>query len=100
MEFTITVVNKSAVQAKNGAITVRICPRCEFAEEPKGFGKPENGPSSDRARAFSAFEATTVMEIPLKVKDPFPSPRRMEVDVTLRCENCRVEPKTTLFVNY
>ena len=98
--FTITVANNSAVQAKNGAINVRICLSCEFAEEPKGFTKPENAPNSDRAVGFPYFEAGTVMKIPLKVKAPMGPKTRMEVDVTVRCENCTVDPKTALFVNH
>jgi hypothetical protein len=99
VEFTITVVNTSNVQAKNGAITLRVCLKCEFAEEPKGFAIPEAQQVYDRARAFPSFEATTSLKIPLKVKVP-PSPSRIEVDVTVRCENCTVEPKTALFVTY
>jgi hypothetical protein len=99
VEFTIIVVNKSAVQAKNGAITVRICLQCEYAEEPKGFMKPESGPNSDRAIAFPMFQATTALRIPLKVKAPL-TRGRMEVDVTVRCENCTNDPKIVLTVNF
>jgi hypothetical protein len=99
VEFTISVVNKSAIQAKNGAITLRICLRCEYAEEPKGFAKPESSPSSDRARAFPNFEAGTALRIPLKVKAPI-MPKGMEVSVTVRCENCTVDPRAKLYVNY
>jgi len=99
VEFTISVANKSAVQGKNGAITVRICRGCEFAEEPKELTKPEGAPNYDRSLGFTFFEAQTVRKIPLKVKVPIMT-KTMAVGVLVRCENCTVDPKTVLTVNY
>jgi hypothetical protein len=97
--FTITVVNKSPIQAKNGSITVRICNLCEFAEEPKRLTRPPSAPPSDRSLTFPFFEAGTSENIPLKLKISV-AHGIMDVDVTVRCENCTVDPKTKLFVSF
>jgi multidrug efflux pump subunit AcrA (membrane-fusion protein) len=99
VEFTIKIGNKSAVQAKNGSVFLRICEKCDFAEEPKRFTRPVSAPSYDREMIFQAINATTGLGIPLKVKPP-PMTRRFEVDVIIRCENCVVRPKDSLFVNH
>lgn len=78
VEFTINIANKSAVQAKNGSIFLRICETCEFAEEPKRFTRPVSAASYDREMIFQAINATTGIGIPLKIKPP-PMPRRFEV---------------------
>jgi len=97
--FTITVANKSNVQAKNGSIYLRICQGCEFAEEPKRFSRPLTSPAYDREMLFQAINAIEAVGIDLKIKPP-PGIRRFEVDVTTRCENCTFRPKDALYVRY
>ncbi len=99
VEFTVNVVNKSVVQAKNGSIFLRICNKCEFVEEPKRFTKIVSASDYDREMVFQAINATTAVGIPLKIKPP-PMKRRFEVAVLVRCDNCVVRPKDSLFVHY
>jgi hypothetical protein len=103
LEFTINIINKSPVQAKNGSITLRICTDCLYAEEPAKFQKVAGGLDSDRTMTFPQFEAVTGLPIHLRVKAP---PKRLTpiyrtgIDVTIRCENCTFQPRITLFVKY
>jgi hypothetical protein len=99
VEFTINVINKSSVQAKNGSIFLRICEKCEFVEEPKRFIRPTSAPAYDREMTFQVVNATTGTGIPLKVKAPTTT-NWFEVDVTTRCENCTVRAKDRLVVHH
>lgn len=97
--FTLSVVNKSPVQANNGSIFVRICELCTFSEEPRRFIRPTGASGYDRQMMFAAIPAITGIAIPLKIKPP-ESPHRFDVAVTLRCENCIVKPTEILHINF
>jgi hypothetical protein len=99
VEFTILVVNTSSVQAKNGLILVRVCRDCTFANEPERSTKPVGAPDSDRERLFDTLSAGISLAIPLKIMPP-QHVSKLEVDVNVRCENCEVRPKDSLFVNF
>ena len=45
VSFTITVANKSDVQAKSGGVFLRICTLCSYAEEPTRSIQPTGAPS-------------------------------------------------------
>jgi len=98
VEFTITVVNRSKVQARTGGIFVRLCRKCNFDKEPLGFKKAQGAPEYDRYTDMDNLPAGLAINIPLKVKPP-PSSSGFEVEVTPRCENCMVNPATKLFVS-
>ena len=95
--FIINVYNKSDVQAKKGAIYLRICNACSYAEEPKRFYKAVSADESDRTMNFQQIDAHTAVGIPLKIKYPSVF-TKFNVDVTVRCENCMVNPLTKLTV--
>jgi hypothetical protein len=97
--FQISVINRSTVQAKNGSVYIRICEKCEFAEEPQRFSKPLGAQSTDRQMNFQALDSTTALAVPLKIKPPALE-HRFEIAVTTRCENCVVRPKELLHVDY
>ena len=99
LTFTLSVINKSAVQAKNGSILLRICQLCSFSEEPKRFTKITGAQDSDREMLFGQIAAITGISIPLKLKPP-PWAHRVELAVTLRCENCTVRPTEYLHIDY
>jgi hypothetical protein len=98
VEFTITVVNRSKVQARTGSIFVRLCRKCSFVKEPPGFKKAQGTPEYDRYTDMDNLPAGVAMQIPLKVKPP-PLSSGFEVDVMPRCENCTVNAASKLFVD-
>ena len=98
VEFMINVVNNSKVQAKKGAIFVRLCEDCSFAKEPERFKKAVGALDYDRYMNLDHLDAGVAISIPLKAKPPIFS-SRFEVDVTPRCENCVVNGPNKLFVN-
>jgi hypothetical protein len=100
LSFTITVANKSKVQANNGSVFVRICEQCTFAEEPARFIKPVGAPIYDREMPFQVVNVGTGLAIPLKIKPPVAFSRRIEIAVTLRCNNCLVGPAQNLYIDY
>jgi hypothetical protein len=100
ISVTLTVFNKTDVQAKRGSIFVRICKLCTFAEEPARFRKIIGAGDYDREMVFDAIPAKTAIVISLKIRLPLNLEHRIEVDVTSRCENCAVLPMQHLFVNY
>lgn len=97
VECIINVYNNSEVQAKNGSIYLRICEQCSYAEEPKRFYKAVSAIESDRVMNFQKIDAHTAVGIPLKIKYPSVF-TKFDVDVTVRCENCMVNPLTKLTV--
>ncbi|HTR23752.1 MAG TPA: hypothetical protein VMI10_07185 [Terriglobales bacterium] len=103
LDFTVWIINKSKVQAKNGSIALRICTECRYAEEPESFTKLPGSLDYDRTKSFTLFEAATGLPIHLRVKAP---PKlltpiyKTQIDVTVRCENCMFQPKLILFVKY
>jgi hypothetical protein len=97
--FTLSVVNKSGVQARSGSIFLRICEECSFTEEPTRFIKPVGAISTDREMMFQSIAAITGIAVPLKIKPPQPR-HRFEIAVTLRCENCTVSRADLLHINY
>lgn len=99
VEFTILVANTSIEQAKNGSVYVRACQGCTFAKEPERCTKPVGAPDFDRERMFDALGAGISLAIPLKIMPPQQT-SRLAIDVTVRCENCEVRPKDSLFVNF
>jgi hypothetical protein len=98
VEFTISVMNKSKVQARELFVNVRICNKCRFAKEPSGFKKAPAAPDYDRYTEMNNLPIGVAIVIPLKVKPPDLS-SGFEVDVTARCENCVVNPGRKLFVS-
>jgi hypothetical protein len=99
IEFTLYVMNTSAVQAKNGTVFVRVCESCSFAKEPAGFTKAQGSHEFDRASPFALISAGTVLAIPLSVMPPRDA-HRVAVAALYRCENCEVSPRDDLFVNF
>jgi hypothetical protein len=99
VSFTISVVNKSNVQAKHGSVFVRVCISCSYAEEPARFQKPVAAPDQDRQMPFDNIPALTGLAIPLKVKVPNEQ-HRVKVEVILRCENCSTGAPEALFISY
>ena len=97
VQFTISVFNKSKVQARAGGIFVRLCRKCTFVTEPKGFKRAEGAPDYDRYTDMDNLPAGVAIGIPLKVKPP-PLSSGFEVEVTSRCENCTVKPASKFFV--
>lgn len=97
VELLINIVNNSSVQAKEGAIWVRLCIKCSFAEEPKMFTKAVGTEEYDRYRNFQVIHAGTAISIPLKIRPPAMA-NRFEIDVTLRCENCTTSPAKKMIV--
>lgn len=97
--FSLTVVNNSDVQAKNGSIFLRTCITCTYGEEPSGFIKVPDAPESDREGIFQDFPARTLTRVSLKIKPPS-GEHQFVVKVKTRCENCKVEPFESLYVNY
>jgi hypothetical protein len=99
VRFTITLANKSKVQAKNGSVYLRICEGCDFAEEPPGFHKQSSEYNQDRAMGFDALHAYTALAIPLRIRVPT-GVGQFAVGVTSRCENCVVRPTESLLIRY
>jgi hypothetical protein len=97
--FNLSVINKSAIQAKSGSVFLRICETCEFAEEPKRFRRPTGAEAYDREMHFDSMMAKTGFAIPLRVKVPA-GVHRIEIAVTVRCENCVVRQSELLHVNW
>lgn len=97
--YPIFVFNASNVQAKKGSVFLRVCQDCTFSKEPEQFRKPPGAPDSDRERLFEALGAGISLGIPLKITPP-PLSNKIEVDITVRCENCEVRPKDSLFVSF
>ena len=100
LSFTVTLVNKSSVQAKKLYIILRICNLCEYAEEPQRFMKIVGAEASDREMDGDALPAQTAITIPLKIKVPGPPFNRTGVSVSSHCENCEVRPWDNLRVRY
>ena len=99
VSFTITVINISDVQARNGGVFLRICTLCSYADEPAQSVQPTGAPATDRERSFQLVPARAGMAVVLKLKPP-PGFHRFVTDVTVRCENCTVQPKQTIFIDY
>ncbi len=99
VRFTITLANKSRVQAKNGSIYLRICRGCEYAEEPLEFVKQSSEKNQDRLRYFRTLDAHTGLLIPLRIANA-PGSRQFIVSVTSRCENCVFRPDEELTIRY
>ena len=102
VRFTITLANKSKVQAKNGSIYLRICRGCEFAEEPPEFVKQSSEKNQDRLRYFRTLDAYTGLLIPLRIASHCSQSesRQFTVSVTSRCENCVFRPDEKLTIRY
>lgn len=99
VKFTVAVMNKSKVQAKNGSVQIRICAACEYVEEPIGFQKAPDIAPLDRVARFDRLEAHTGYPIALKIKPPAGA-RQFGLGVTSRCENCVFRPDDVLLVHY
>ncbi len=90
LSFSVSVFNKSGVQARNGSIFLRLCTGCGYVEEPSRFTKPPGAIDADREMIFQAISAVSKITIPLKIKPP-DGAHTVDVGATVRCENCSVE---------
>lgn len=97
--FAITVANTSDVQAKNGAIFLRTCVVCTYAEEPARFTKITGAAETDRQMVFEELPARAGFRELVKIKPPWGS-HVLAVEVRIRCENCTVHPKESLYVTF
>jgi hypothetical protein len=99
VKFVVTVANKSKVQAKNGAIYLRICAKCEFVDVPADFHKAPDSIDQDMSRPFARMDPHTGQSIRLQVKPPEGS-RQFMLSVTSPCENCMFRRNDELYVHY
>jgi hypothetical protein len=99
VDFTIYVMNTSAVQAGRGVILLRICQECTFAKEPVRFTKIVGGADTDREFDIEGLPAGFAVTIPLNVKAP-QNANGFGLDVWSRCINCEVRPMDKLTVHY
>jgi hypothetical protein len=98
VRFTITLANKSKVQAKSGSVYLRICQTCEFAEEPRGFHQQASEMNQDRKMDFQTLDAHAAFFIPLRIRPP--AIRQFAVGVDARCENCVFHLPESLLIRY
>jgi len=88
VEVAFMVYNPSAVNARSGAVILRICEACKYAEEPKGFVAIAGGPESDRERDFQHIWAKTAMEVlSARITIP-PGLPSFTLGIFVSCENC------------
>jgi hypothetical protein len=99
ISFTVYIVNKSEVDARDGSIIIRVCQTCKFSREPQRFKKAIGSPDSDREMRFEAIQAMMAVAVPLEIKPPEGS-HCFKIFVMTGCETCATHPKESLYVNY
>ena len=88
VEVHVTVYNPSDYNAKTGAVMVRVCEACKYADEPSGFVKVVGGLDSDREHDFQHIWAKTAMEDMMVHISVPPEVHSFFVGVFVSCENC------------
>ncbi|HEY2459488.1 MAG TPA: hypothetical protein VGI16_01705 [Candidatus Acidoferrum sp.] len=82
------ILNVSEVTASRGEIIVKLCDVCQFAAEPKDFGRATSAPDTERIRHFDQIHEHDVLEdmsativVPLTVTE-------FEFGIIVKCDNC------------
>jgi len=88
IEFS--VANPSDIQASNGAVILRICDKCSYAEEPQWFKKIPGAEDYDRQYDFQRIFSRSQMQV-LKAKikvNQIGFYNFFTIGLLIACENC------------
>lgn len=99
VEVKFTVYNPSDSNAGAGAIILRICESCRYADEPPGFHKITGSAESDREKDFQHIWAKAGMEIKTARIVVPPQLDSFMIGVIVACENCVAPEQQRLTVN-
>jgi hypothetical protein len=88
VEVQFAVYNTSDVLATNGALILRICDSCKYAEEPSGFHSVNGAPVNDREFLIQRVFARAGMQfLTARIEAP-PGAQFVELALLISCENC------------